>query len=49
MAVEGFSTCALEKQIDEMVYALYGLTPAKDSFREEIEIVNDSYRVEGKG
>ena len=28
--------------IDEMVYALYGLTP------EEIAIVEDSYRVEGK-
>ena len=41
-------TSALEKQIDKMVYALYGLTPAKGSFREEIAIVNDSYRVEGK-
>lgn len=32
-------TSALEKQIDEMVYALYGLTPAKGSFREEIAIL----------
>ena len=32
-------TSALEKQIDEMVYALYNLTPSKGSFREEIAIV----------